>query len=112
MGSSDAGKGESAGEGDGDWGSEVFDVTMKHKALWRQVFKSTFTPESIDKAVIRGDHTLLEEKPPPKSLRDSIAGLESQDRASKFDLYLQLKAKIPNASSDTLRKLRRRLGIE
>ena len=86
-------------------------MTMQNRALWRKAIQRHYTPESLIAAAKSGDFSKLETKPEKKSLLDSIGDLEGHDNASRYDLYLQLKAKIPNASSGTLRKLRRRLGI-
>lgn len=86
-------------------------MPQKNLSIWRKAIQRHFTPESLMEAAQTRDFSKLEPNPLPKSLIDSIGDLEGHDIASRYDLYLQLKAKIPNASSGTLKKLKRRLHL-
>ena len=85
---------------------------IKHREMWRRVFRRDFTPESIRKAAIAKDLSLLCETKTEKSVCDSCEPFLAKDRIDRNSAYLEMAKMMPNASSGTLRKLRRRLNLE
>lgn len=87
-------------------------MAKKHKRIWRDVFRRMFTAESITAAVQENDLSKLVVRDDPKSVRDSLDDIAEKPRAERYDHYLTLSREMKGASADTLRKIRRRLGIE
>lgn len=87
-------------------------MPKKHKRIWRDAFRRMFTAESTREAIRENDLSLLRLRDDPKSVRDSLDDIAEKPREERFDHYLTLSREMKGASADTLRKIRRRLGIE
>lgn len=87
-------------------------MSLTHRGLWKRVFRRNFTEDSHKKAIEARDPGLLEENPLVRGILESCEPFMKFDRADRANAYLEMRSRMPNASAGTLRKLRKRLGID
>ena len=85
---------------------------MKHRRQWREVIRRQFTRDSILKAARSGNMEDLEEKRTEGSVCDSCHIFLDRSLEDRRSAYLDMVRMMPNASSGTLRKMRKRLQID
>ena len=87
-------------------------MSKTHLGIWKQVFKRNYTRESIDKAARSRNLEDLVEKKVEGSVRDACEVFDDRSRVDRYNAYLIMAKEMPGASADTLRKIRKRLGLE
>lgn len=96
-------------------------MPKKHRAMWRDVSRSLWTKESLRAAAKfmmsptasveeAGDLLVPKSQDPP--IRSQLARYITAPREVRWEAYMRVVKTIPDASPDTLRKIRKQLRLE